>query len=198
MKFQTVVFLASVAGAAVLAPASGTESPGAAPAPSEILIEAAPPKAGKGTNAAPRTVKITSDRASYLKKEGIVAFEGHVFVDDVEFKMHADEVSLFLDGTNSLKRLVAIGGVAVTNGTRYGSCAKATYNKALSKVVLYADAERGIPARLVDAGKRQSELEGRKISYWIDTEQVEVEGSTLTIEGGVSGGIDGFIKQAVN
>ncbi len=191
MKFQTVVFLASVAGAAVLAPASGTESPGAAPAPSEILIEAAPPKAGKGTNAAPRTVKITSDRASYLKKEGIVAFEGHVFVDDVEFKMHADEVSLFLDGTNSLKRLVAIGGVAVTNGTRYGSCAKATYNKALSKVVLYADAERGIPARLVDAGKRQSELEGRKISYWIDTEQVEVEGSTVTVDAGGFGGKQG-------
>jgi lipopolysaccharide transport protein LptA len=184
VKFQTVVFLASVAGAAVLAPASGTESPGAAPAPSEILIEAAPPKAGKGTNAAPRTVKITSDRASYLKKEGIVAFEGHVFVDDVEFKMHADEVSLFLDGTNSLKRLVAIGGVAVTNGTRYGSCAKATYNKALSRVVLYSDESKGVPARLNDNGKRKSQVEGRKITFWVDTEQVEVDGSVITVDVG--------------
>ena len=54
------------------------------------------------------------------------------------------------------------------------------------------------PAKLVDGGRRRNEIEGRAISFWLDSEQVEVEGSTLTIEGGVSGGMEGFIKQAVN
>jgi len=131
-----------------------------------------------------RTVKVTSDRATYLRKDGVLAFEGNVCVDDVEFKMHAKEVNIFLEGTNELKRVVAIGDVAVTNGFRYGTCAKATYNKALSKVVLYGDEAKGILAKLCDAGKRRSEVEGRKITFWVDTEQVEVEGSTVTVDAG--------------
>ncbi len=155
----------------------GVPPPSAAPA-TEVLVEAA----SKGGGASPRSVKVTSDRATYLRKEGVIAFEGNVFVDDEEFKMHAREVSLFLEGTNTLKRVVAIGDVAVTNGVRSGSCAKATYNKALSKVVLYGDAKTGVTARLRDDGRRKSEVEGRKITFWIDTEQVEVEGSTVTVD----------------
>ena len=143
---------------------------------------------GASTNAVPRTVRVTSDRSTYLRKDGVLAFEGNVCVDDVEFKMHAREVNIFLEGTNELKRVVAVGDVAVTNGLRYGSCAKATYNKAHSKVVLYGDEAKGIPAKLTDAGKRRSEVEGRKITFWVDTEQVEVEGSVVTVEAGNLGG----------
>ena len=139
---------------------------------------------GSSTNAVPRTVKVTSDRSTYLRKEGVLAFEGNVCVDDVEFKMHAREVNLFLEGTNELKRVVAIGDVVVTNGFRNGSCAKATYNKALSKVVLYGDPKTGVLAVLRDEGKRKSMVEGRKITFWVDTEQVEVEGSTVTVDAG--------------
>ena len=201
MKFPVLLTIALIAGSAGAATRQDAASPCVeatrqdAASPCATTLQDAPSRdgkhSGKSTNTVSRTVKITSDRASYLKKDAIVAFEGHVFVDDVEFKMHADEVSLFLDGTNSLKRLVAIGSVAVTNGTRYGSCAKATYNKAMSKVVLYSDPQKGVPARLVDAGKRQSELEGRKITYWIDTEQVEVDGSTVTVDAGGFGGKQG-------
>lgn len=139
---------------------------------------------GASTNAVPRTVRVTSDRSTYLRKDGVLAFEGNVCVDDVEFKMHAREVNLFLEGTNELKRVVAIGDVVVTNGLRNGSCAKATYNKALSKVVLYGDPKTGTLAVLRDEGKRKSMVEGRKITFWVDTEQVEVEGSTVTVDAG--------------
>lgn len=135
----------------------------------------------------PRNVKVTSEKSIYLRKEGVLVFDGNVFVDDVEFKMHADEVTLFLDGTNELKRIVAIGNVAVTNELRSGTGAKATYNRALSRVILYGDESKGIVARLNDDGKRKSQVEGRKITFWVDTEQVEVEGSTVTVDAGGGG-----------
>lgn len=145
---------------------------------------------GKGTkeNVAkkdePRNVKVTSDRSTYLRKEGVLVFDGNVFVDDVEFKMHADEVTIFLDGTNELKRIVAIGNVSVTNELRSGFCAKATYNKPLNRVILYGDEPKGISAKLIDNGKRKSQVEGRKITFWIDTEQVEVERSSIMVDVG--------------
>lgn len=132
----------------------------------------------------PRNVKVTSDRSTYLRKEGVLVFDGNVFVDDVEFKMHADEVTIFLDGTNELKRIVAIGNVSVTNEMRSGFCAKATYNKPMSRVILYGDESKGISAKLIDNGKRKSQVEGRKITFWIDTEQVEVERSAITVDVG--------------
>ncbi len=193
-----MTFLASLMFAETLVLGAGAAPQGAGPV--EVVVEAqgsqkaqAPEKAakkhaakdkGSSTNAVPRTVKITSDRSTYLRKEGVLAFEGNVCVDDVEFKMHAREVNLFMEGTNELKRVVAIGDVAVTNGFRNGSCAKATYNKALSKVVLYGDPKTGVMAVLRDEGKRKSMVEGRKITFWVDTEQVEVEGSTVTVDAG--------------
>lgn len=165
----------------------------------EILVAGAAPEAPQ-TNAVPesRMVRVTSERSSYLRKDGVIQFAGQVYVDDVEFKMHADEVTLFLAGTNELRRVVALGNVAVTNEMRWGTAAKASYDKANSRVVLYGDEQAGILARLVDEGKRRSEVTGRKIVFWVDTEQVEVEQSTVTVDaGGVkdSGGLKSLINK---
>ena len=170
---------------AVAAAAPEAKEPEAEAPAAEVVVESK--GASDKADAVPRTVKVTSDRATYLRKDGVIAFEGNVCVDDIEFKMHAREVNLFLEGTNDLKRVVAIGDVVVTNGVRNGSCAKATYNKALSKVVLYGDPKTGVMAVLRDEGKRRSKVEGRKITFWVDTEQVEVDGSTVTVD---AGGLD--------
>lgn len=176
--------LASILLAAgALVPA--VESPESSAKTQEVVVVSKEKSANAETNM-PRTVKVTSDRSSYLRKEGVLAFEGNVAVDDVEFKMNADIVNLFLDGTNDLKRVVAVGNVAVTNGLRSGTCAKATYNRALSRIVMYGDEKAGIVARLIDAGKNKSQVEGRKITFWVDTEQVEVDGSVITVD--VAGG----------
>ena len=166
-----------------LAPA--VESPESSVKTQEVVVVSKEKSANALTNM-PRTVKVTSDRSSYLRKEGVLAFEGNVAVDDAEFKMNADIVNLFLDGTNDLKRVVAVGNVAVTNGLRSGTCAKATYNRALSRIVMYGDEKVGIVARLNDNGKNKSQVEGRKITFWVDTEQVEVDGSVITVD--VAGG----------
>lgn len=141
----------------------------------------------------PRSVKITSERTDYDRREGVIMFDKNVFVEDAEYQMHSDQLYVFLDGTNELKRIVAIGNVSITNETRVGSCAKAAYTRKIGKIVMYGDGE-GVMARLADLGKRKSEVEGRKITFWIDSEQVEVEGSTVTLDTGGFGGKEGAKK----
>lgn len=149
----------------------------ATPATNEVDVVAVEKEGDKE-----RKVKITSVRTDYDRREGVIMFDRNVFVDDPEYKLHADRVYVFLDGTNDLKRIVAIGNVAVTNEMRSGTCAKATYSKATSKLVMYWDSETGTLARLEDNGKKRGELMGRKITFWTDTEQVEVEGSQITVD----------------
>ncbi len=129
-----------------------------------------------------RNVKITSERTTYDRKEGVIMFDKNVFVNDPEYQMYADQLYVFLDGTNELKRIVALGNVALTNELetagkkelRAGRCAKATYSKSSSKLVMYGD-EASV-AQLETVGKDTGSVSGKKITFWLDSEQVEVEG----------------------
>ena len=60
-----------------------------------------------------RPVKITSDSTVYNRKEGLACFNGNVFVDDEQYQLHADRVFVMMEGTNELKRIVAVGNVAI-------------------------------------------------------------------------------------
>lgn len=179
------------AAAAEEVAAVATAPAGAASAVAAETVDA--PATDADAAAQPRSVKITSARTDYDRKQGVIMFDENVFVDDAEYQMHADQLYVFLDGTNDLKRIVAIGHVAITNDLRAGTCAKATYTKATQKIVMYGDGD-GTTARLADNGRRRSEVEGRKITFWIDSEQVEVEGSTVTLDAGSLGGRDGAKK----
>ena len=142
------------------------------------------PDAADSSDAAvsPRSVKITSERTDYDRKQGVIMFDKDVFVEDVEYQMHADQLYVFLDGTNDLKRIVAIGNVAITNDARVGTCAKATYTKAASKIVMYGDESSN--AKLSDPSQRGGVAEGKKITFWLDAEQVSVEESAVRLPGG--------------
>ena len=140
--------------------------------------------------------RILARRTDFDRKGGVVLFDGDVRVSDPEYALGADRLFVFLDGTNSLKRIVADGNVTVTNGARSGSCAHVTYVKSAGRVVMYGD--KSAPARLADDSKRHDEVEGRRITFWLDSEQVEVEGSVMKVDGGALGGRDGIgnlIKQ---
>ena len=126
-----------------------------------------------------RPAKITSDTTIYNRKEGIASFEGHVYVDDEQYQMHADKVFLFLEGTNELRRVVAIGHVAMTNETRRAYGAKATYSKKNGLVVLHSG--DGITAEVRDESKGEEKIvRGKRIRFWIGAEQVEVDEADLT------------------
>lgn len=132
-----------------------------------------------------KRVKITSNRADADRKQGIILFDGNVFVDDTEYQMHSDRLYVFLEGTNELKRIVAVGNVAITNDNKMGYCAKATYSKEKSRIIMYGDGP--VAAKLVDASKKKSEVVGSKITFWVDSDQVEVENSTVTLDAGGAG-----------
>ena len=132
-----------------------------------------------------RDALITADRTDYDRKEGVVLFDRNVHVDDAQYQMHADRLFLFLEGTNDLKRLVAIRHVAITNEDKRAYCARATFNKKLGRVVMYSSDE--ITAELREEGKKGSDVKGEKITFWLDSEQVEVENPVITMPGGIGG-----------
>ena len=131
-------------------------------------------------------IRITSDRSDYDHKEGVAMFDGNVALDATvrgeRYTMNAAQMFVFLEGTNDLKRVVALGGVVVTNGMRVGTCAKAVYAKAANRVTMHGG-DDGTPAWLgsVDP-KRRNDVSGRRITFWIDSQQVEVEGSTVNLD----------------
>ena len=157
----------------------------------EKLQRALPKEAKQLTG---RPAKITSETTVYNRKEGIASFEGHVHVDDEQYQMHADRVFLFMEGTNELKRIVAIGNVAMTNDARRAYGAKATYSKKNGLVILYSG--DGITAEVRDESKVQDQVvRGNRIRFWIGTEQVEVDDADLT--GAAPGGGASSLKKAL-
>ena len=131
------------------------------------------------------TTSLISRRADYDRSEGVVMFEDGVFLDNPEYKFAAEQLFAFLQGTNELKRVVAIGSGAVTNGSNCGACDRAVYNRAKGRVTMYGRSG-GEPARLEELGKKgvKNRLEGDKISFWMNSEQVEVENSRITVDSG--------------
>ena len=145
----------------------------------DVTVEKAA-EAGEGGKPS-REAIITADRTDYDRKEGVVLFDRNVSVNDEQYQMHTDRLFLFLDGTNDLKRLV-IGNVCITNENRRAYCARATFNRKLGRIVMYSSDE--ITAELREEGKKGSEVKGQKITFWIDSEQVEVENPVITMPGG--------------
>jgi lipopolysaccharide transport protein LptA len=141
-----------------------------------------------------RDAVITAERTDYDRKEGVILFDRNVYVDDEQYQLHADRLFLFLDGTNDLKRLVALGNVAITNEEKNASCSRAVYVKKLSKIVMYGS--DAAPARLYQGGKKASTVVGERITFWLNSEQVEIEKPVVTVPGGSFKGGDGkdFLK----
>ena len=93
-----------------------------------------------------------------------------------------------------VRRVVAIGHVAMTNDAHRAYGAKATYSKKNGLVVLYSG--DGITAEVRDESKAQPQIvRGKRIRFWIDSEQVEVDEADLT-GAGPSGGV-GTLKKAL-
>lgn len=131
-----------------------------------------------------RSAVITADRTDYDRKEGVILFDRSVYVDDEQYQMHAERLFVFLDGTNDMKRLVALGNVSLTNEDKTAWCQKAVYTKAASQIVLYGDEQN--PAWLRDAGGKkgdESEVSGLRITYWIDSGLATVEKSVIKLPG---------------
>ncbi len=195
------VYAICVVFAALLTIADGGDS--AAPVATNAVEAASLPVVGnvaaadvkKERKATSRPARITSATTYYDRKEGIVFFNKNVFVDDEQYQLHADKAYVFMSGTNDVRRIVAIGNVAMTNDTKRAYGAKVSYYKEGGMVVLYSG--NGIAAEVRDESKAEDQVvRGRKIKFWIDSEQVEVIDADITAP--TSGfGKDG-LKKAIN
>ena len=125
------------------------------------------------------TTRIDAARVRYDRKEGIAVFSGGVSVADPQYEMHADRAFVFTGATNDLRRVVAFGNVAITNGTRRAYGSKASYYRKSGMVVL--DAGEDGPAEVRDEGPNGAQvLRGKKIKFWTGSQQVEVVEAEIT------------------
>lgn len=106
--------------------------------------------------------------------------------NDVRHAKGTNDVHKAAKGTDDMRRaagdvrrVVAIGHVAMTNDFRRAYGAKATYSKKNGLVVLYSG--DGIMAEVRDESKAQPQImRGKRMRFWIDSEQVEVDEADLT------------------
>ena len=76
---------------------------------------------------------------------------------------------------------MALGNVSITNDTRTGTCAMATFRRKRGEIEMFGDGKETL-AHLVERGRESSALEGTRIRFWLDAEQVEVENSRISSE----------------
>jgi len=123
--------------------------------------------------------KITSDSTYYDRKEGFAYFSGHVSVKDDQYRLHADRAYVFMSASNDLQRIVALGNVAITNGTKRAYGSKASYYRNPGLVVLSSG--EGRAAEVWDEVRNGKQIvRGKKIKFWTDSEQVEVVEAELS------------------
>lgn len=148
---------------------------GKSPLPSALSAKAP-------TNAAPAAVRIRSRTSDFDRRAGVALFDGSAVVEyGDEYTLCADRVFAFLTASNRLSRVVASGDVVVSNGLRVGTCAMATYRKAKGEIEMFGE-KGGATARLVERGGRANDVEGDRIRFWLESEEVEVANSRITAE----------------
>ena len=128
-----------------------------------------------------RSARIRAVRTDLDREDGVIMFEDDVFVEySTDYTMNAGRLYVIFRGTNSLSRIVASGGVTLTNDTRTGSCEMAVFRNLERRIEMYGKA--GVPASLTERSGDRSSVSGSKITFWIDTEQVEVVDPVITLE----------------
>ena len=110
---------------------------------------------------------ITSDRLEFDYKEYVALFEGHVKVVDPQFTLWADRMLVFFENTNDVSRVDAVGHVHMESLDRKATCGKAVYTRNNGAIVLTIDP-------IVSKG--DNTLRGQKITVWLGSSRVDVEG----------------------
>lgn len=136
-------------------------------------------RSNSSTNTPQRETVITSDKIDFDNREGVILFDDNVFVDDPQFSMRSDRLLVFMEGTNDVSQVMAIGNVTFSNDMRSATCSKAVFTKKEGQVVMTGD------VRMKSAGETVGEIRGNRVVIWIDDERVEVlEGPRITLPPG--------------
>ncbi len=136
-------------------------------------------RSNASTNTPQRETVITSDKIDFDNREGVILFDDNVFVDDPQFSMRSDRLLVFMEGTNDVSQVMAIGNVTFSNDMRSATCSKAVFTKKEGQVVMTGD------VRMKSVGETVGEIRGNRVVIWVDDERVEVlEGPRITLPPG--------------
>jgi lipopolysaccharide transport protein LptA len=123
-------------------------------------------------------IDLESASAVYDREEGVIMFDKNVKLFESDRRISCDRAFAFLEGSNTLKRITAVGNVAFSDSSRTGGCPRADYDKSSGKLEMFSSASK--TAFIEEFGKNKWKLEGRKIIFWLESEQVEVNNSVIT------------------
>lgn len=127
-----------------------------------------------------KSATITSVRSDFDREAKVVMFEENVRIEyAADYVMHADRLFVFMGGSNELSRIVALGHVAITNDTRVGTCAMAKFWRRTSEIEMFGDGD-GTLAQMAD--ESGDVLQGSRIRFWLDSEQVDVENTEIKVK----------------
>lgn len=166
---KTFLFIAVAAGLVAGGTVMGQQT-NAVPQPAAPVTGAKPEKPAKEQKAVEpaRESIITSSRIEFDNKEGVILFDENVLVDDAQFVMRSDRLLVFMQGTNDVQQVMAVGRVSITNQNRFASCDKAVYTKKDGQIVMSGN------ARMLRQGDQGGEVLGDRITFWLDDERMEV------------------------
>lgn len=188
MKWMKGLGVMAVAGLAAAPWARAEAQQGPAPAPAAAAAPEAVPKGGvkqffQGQNQNPgatnRESVITAKKIEFDNKEGVILFDQDVQVDDAQFVLRSDRLLVFMEGTNDLQQIMAIGNVTITNANRSASCQKAVFTKKDGRIVMTEN------ARLKQEGAEAGEVgPAERIVIWLDDSRMEVSPGRVVLPPG--------------
>lgn len=140
-------------------------------------LRAAPARqAGPGKRPPGETV-ITASRLEYDYMESVVLFEDNVKIVDPQFTMTADRVLVFLEGTNDVRQVRAVGNVVLVSEGRSARCAEAVYTRGDGRIVMSGDARGDAVLQ-----RAKDQIWGRKITIWLDDQRMECTPARMVIQ----------------
>ncbi len=131
---------------------------------------------GKPLKRKSQKTDITSSRMEYDYAESTIVFEENVKVVDEEYTLTADRLIVFLEGTNEVRQIHAIGHVVIVSGDRTGRSPKAVYTKKTGEIVM-----TGPNDTAVQLTSKDDKIWGRQITIWVDDQRMVCVPARLTL-----------------
>lgn len=126
-------------------------------------------------------MRINSIRSDFDREESMAYFEGEVVVNYFpDYRLDCDRLFVFFKD-RSFDRLIADGHVSISNDVRYGFCDRATFARNEGEIEMFGG-KSVAKATILETGENL--IKGERIKFWINADQVEIEGSDITINKG--------------
>jgi len=118
-------------------------------------------------------IVISANELSFNSSEKLAIYKGNVVAQRKDVKIYSDEVRIYFDEKNKIKKIIALGNVKIIDKKgRFALSNVATYYVDAEKIVLSGDAK---------IQQDSNALESEEIVFYLKNKKVEATGSVKTI-----------------